>query len=408
MSLATQAHSVNTSDQNVSVVEHGKSKLPSILSEKYRYIEELGSGAQATTVLAERLSDGERVAIKSLHISNVDDWKQIELFERECNTLASIDIEGIPKYYEHISDLDGEQPQLHLIQSYIEGENLAVRMAKGYRFTDEKILEIMRALLKTIDSLHRLHPPVYHRDIKPSNIIVTPDNKYYLIDFGTVASVAKSGATIVGTLGYMAPEQLLGNVGASSDTYAIAATIFHLLTGISPNDVASDGLERKIRPHLDNCPAYLADIIVKMMHSDPKNRLAKPQKILKMLDERQTISDPEAYEDDDQRDNEIQCLLRLEGLMREREATIDQDLIWEERRRRFSRGVSKEDSYEEELEDEPREDSSVRLSILFLLMFISFIISFASGHTFFLVLAGTFFMIMVYTIFSDIKRATDD
>ncbi len=106
---------------------------PAGLRDKYRYIRELGSGAQATTVLAERLSDGELVAVKSVHLCNVDDWKQVELFERECQTLAALNINGIPHYYEQVADYDKDMPQLHLVQSYNDSSstwNMLIKTGK--------------------------------------------------------------------------------------------------------------------------------------------------------------------------------------------------------------------------------------------------------------------------------------
>jgi serine/threonine protein kinase len=88
--------------------------------------------------------------------------------------------------------------------------------------------------------LHELSPPVLHRDIKPSNLILGEDKQIYLVDFGAVqAQAAVTGVTftVVGTSGYAPLEQFWGRAVASSDLYALGATLIHLLTGTTPADL---------------------------------------------------------------------------------------------------------------------------------------------------------------------------
>src|SRR5262249_19724823 len=82
-------------------------------------------------------------------------------------------------------------------------------------------------------------PPVFHRDLKPANVMFRGDGRAVLVDFGTARNVAGQthGATLVGTFGYMPPEQLGGTVDASSDLYALAATLVHAVTGRAPAEL---------------------------------------------------------------------------------------------------------------------------------------------------------------------------
>jgi serine/threonine protein kinase len=95
-------------------------------------------------------------------------------------------------------------------------------------------------VLKILQYLHGLKPPVLHRDIKPNNLILGQDKRVYLVDFGAVQnSAAIEGVTftVVGTSGYAPLEQFWGQAVAASDLYALGASLIHLLTGISPADL---------------------------------------------------------------------------------------------------------------------------------------------------------------------------
>lgn len=104
--------------------------------------------------------------------------------------------------------------------------------------------------------LHSLTPPVIHRDIKPQNIILSHDkNKLFLVDFGAVAdtyhNTVTGGSTVVGTFGYMAPEQFRGQAFPSTDLYGLATTLLFLLTGKSPTDLPQRQLKIDFRPYVD-------------------------------------------------------------------------------------------------------------------------------------------------------------
>ena len=107
--------------------------------------------------------------------------------------------------------------------------------------------------LEILDYLHTRTPSVVHRDIKPSNIVRAPnDGRCSLVDFGGVLDAAreKGGSTIVGTFGYMAPEQLHGQAVPATDIYALGATIVALAGGIEPEDVPRKGLRMDLDKHL--------------------------------------------------------------------------------------------------------------------------------------------------------------
>ncbi len=226
---------------------HNSLETPPILVQRgYQYIELIGEGANGKTFKARNLKTCEIVAIKALKFS--DNLKNYELFEREAKALQSINVKNVPKYYDYISQ-EREFTECWLVQEYIKGDSLLTLLENGTHFDELEILLIMRELTRIVHDLQTFYaPPVIHRDIKPSNILiqrVDEQIKVNLIDFGAVANPQKrsGGSTVAGTVGYMAPEQLIGDCTLQSDYYSIGATALHLFTGCMPSELQSDGFE---------------------------------------------------------------------------------------------------------------------------------------------------------------------
>jgi hypothetical protein len=219
------------------------------------------------------------------------DVKDIELWERECETLATLDHPAIPAYLDHYTQQlpDGDQ-EFVLIQSFVEGDNLAQVIAAGRRWTEAEWLHLARQLLHILGYLHELNPPVIHRDVKPSNIILQADNRLALVDFGGVQSVMQEpmgGSTVVGTHGYMPPEQLIGRASPSSDLYGMAATLVHLASGIAPSTLPMDRMQLRFRdvvhlsPRLEDWLGRLLAPMVEDRPSTARQALAELESALK-------------------------------------------------------------------------------------------------------------------------------
>lgn len=218
---------------------------PRTIAGRYRVQRVLGEGTWARTLLAEDTAEPRQVAIKELRVEHLDDWKHVELFQREARVLRLIDHPGVPRVYEVLeAESESGKPSLCLVQEWIEGRSLREHIEHGPLLGETEIERITRGVLDVLEHLHSRIPPVYHRDIKPSNIMVRPDGTPVLIDFGGVCfgwrQQDKLGTTVVGTFGYMPPEQLLGHVGPRADLYAFGATLLHALTGIPPHDFPFD------------------------------------------------------------------------------------------------------------------------------------------------------------------------
>ena len=218
----------------------------SALSDNYDIVRLLGEGANGKTWLAVKRDTHEKVAVKQLRLSKIQNMKSYELFEREVEVLKSVESIGVPKYYDCVKNEDGD---ICLVQQYIEAPSLMTYIEEHGTLPEKIVIEVMLQVTSILISLQTQYaPPIVHRDIKPSNILCEIDmkketvSKLYLIDFGAVANPQKksSGSTVAGTFGYMSPEQLLGDVTIQSDYYALGATALHCLCGIAPYELPTD------------------------------------------------------------------------------------------------------------------------------------------------------------------------
>ena len=217
-----------------------------ILHDRYQIKEKLGQNAGRQTWLAEDIetSPKERVIVKLLSFGGEVQWDDLKLFEREAQVLKQIDHPRIPKYRDYFN-IDDRSLWFGLVQNYIPGTSLKQILNQGKRFSEKRIRQIAVDILKILEFLHQLNPPILHRDIKPSNIVFGEDNEIYLVDFGAVQDrAAKEGATftVVGTYGYAPMEQFGGRAIPASDLYALGATLIHLLTGTAPADLPQRNL----------------------------------------------------------------------------------------------------------------------------------------------------------------------
>lgn len=180
-----------------------------------------------------------------------------QLFEVESNSLHTLGQQNqlIPTLFAHFED----NQQFYLIQEYIEGENLAVYLDQGRRFDQTQSIEFLLDVLSTLDCIHQQH--VIHRDIKPSNLIRrSSDRRYVLIDFGSVAQILRTAETdsvqfdnlLIGTPGYMSPEQERGLDRFSNDIFALGVTTIQLLSGVHPAQLTVEQDEHRFSNEWSN------------------------------------------------------------------------------------------------------------------------------------------------------------
>jgi hypothetical protein len=249
---------------------------------RYAIVRLLGEGGQATTFEAVDKRDGKLVAVKRFVVRGAKSWKEVELAEREARVLASIAHPSLPRHVEHFE----EGGELYLVTEKIEGESLAERKRRGARLDEAEVVRLLSDASTVLDYLHGRAPPLIHRDLKPSNVIRRPDGSFAFIDFGSVRDRLKpeGGSTVVGTFGYMAPEQFQGRAMPGSDVYAIGATAMALLTGREPEELPHRGLAIDVPAALAGARVgrELARALARMLDPDPDTR---PSRLAPLLDE---------------------------------------------------------------------------------------------------------------------------
>lgn len=169
-----------------------------------------------------------------------------------------------------------------LVMEKIQGESLAAFLNKHKQISPKLAIDWLQQLTNILQSIHKYH--LVHRDIKPSNLMIQPNGKLRLIDFGAVGE-AEIDTTPIGSAGYCAPEQILGKAGVRSDFFAMGRTFVHLLTGIPPLDFPTDEKTGKInwRNQTVEVDNFLADFIDELMEPLPEKRPENSQVILEKL-----------------------------------------------------------------------------------------------------------------------------
>ena len=214
----------------------------------YRLLRKLGSGGMGEVYEAEDVRLGRHAALKFLPDAVAQDPRALERFEREARAASSLDHPNICTIYE-VGEIDG---RTFLAMQLLDGQDLREHIA-GRPLPLDEILDLGTEIADALDAAHARG--ILHRDIKPSNIFVTRRGHAKLLDFGLakitsprfpVVTVTANGTTVtadvlsspdsvIGTLGYMSPEQALGKVlDSRSDLFSFGAVLYEMATGVSP------------------------------------------------------------------------------------------------------------------------------------------------------------------------------
>ncbi|HVU03291.1 MAG TPA: serine/threonine-protein kinase [Polyangiaceae bacterium] len=250
---------------------------------RYQLLGKLGEGGQGTTFDGIDKRDGRSVAIKRFLVKGASSWKDVELAEREAAVLASLSHPLLPAHVDHFE----ENGALYLVMEKIEGKNLLELARGGTRFSQEDVLRFLRDASSVLEYLHGRSPPVIHRDVNPKNVLRRADGSFVLVDFGAVRDKLRpeGGSTVVGTFGYMAPEQFQGRAVPASDVFAVGATALRLLTGSEPDKLPHKGLALDVGAALSGTavsPA-LRTALERMLEPDPDKRAASLAPLLQRL-----------------------------------------------------------------------------------------------------------------------------
>ena len=208
-------------------------KIGQIVKERYEILQVLGEGGMAFVYKARDTQLERFVAIKTLKPSYVNQETFVDRFKREARTAANLNHPNIVQIFDW-----GIEEEPYFVMEYIEGDTLTSIISKNKTISLSDILFIGA---QVSNGLHAAHQKgLVHRDIKPGNIMITPDGKVKVTDFGIVSlqneesDITKTGS-VLGTASYISPEQAQGKpVSIESDLYSLGTVLYELITGKTP------------------------------------------------------------------------------------------------------------------------------------------------------------------------------
>jgi serine/threonine protein kinase len=212
-----------------------------LLHGRYKVEKLLAMGGFGAVYRAVDTKSGAAVAIKDMICADPEEFNiRLNFFRREAEILRSLNsLPVVPRVFDFIH----QGQSAHLVMEFIKGQDLLKIMeaSNNKPFAFQQVVEWGKLICDVLHHMHTLSPPVVHRDMKPDNIMLLEGAKgIKLIDFGTARDIGRThrtrlqAKTRVYTEGYAPPEQIIGKPEARSDLFALAGTLYHLLTGKAP------------------------------------------------------------------------------------------------------------------------------------------------------------------------------
>lgn len=274
----------------------GKLAPQSILIQRYLLIQVVGRGGMSAIYLALDLQrDRRRVAIKEMSQENLDEEELTEAlarFQQEARLLKQLQHRNLPVIY----DAFNTGGRSFLVMDYIEGKTLLQLLQEADKPLEvDAVIHYAEQLCDVLAYLHAQKPPVIFRDLKPTNVMVTPEGRVYLIDFG-IARLFKEGqpqdTVVLGSPGYAPPEQHgSGQTNPRSDLYALGATLHCCLTNRDPYNAPDRFTFAPARRFNALVPPELDQLTMRLLELNedkrPANALEVKQTLIEIRQKRQ-------------------------------------------------------------------------------------------------------------------------
>jgi len=271
-------------------------QIGQIIKERYEITQLLGEGGMSYVYKAIDKQLQRTVAIKTLKPNYVEQEKFVERFKREAQTAANLNHPNIVQIFDWGI---GDEP--FFVMEYIEGNTLTSIIANKRTISMNDILFIGAQVSSGLQAAHS--KGLVHRDIKPGNIMITPEGKVKVTDFGIVSlqneesDITKTGS-ILGTASYISPEQAQGKpVSKESDLYSLGTVLYELITGRPPfeGDTPIATATKHITDKPEKLSTYRADIpkgienaVLKLLHKYPKDRFKNAEDLRAVLLQQKT------------------------------------------------------------------------------------------------------------------------
>lgn len=250
--------------------------IGTVIDDRYEILKEIGRGGMSIVYLAADDRLNKSVALKDIRKDNkINNDVLLECLKAEADLLTSLDHPNLPKIYDII---EGNN-HIYVVMDYIEGESLKKKLDREGKCSPQEVIEWGKQLSDVLDYLHTRRPlPIIYRDMKPHNIMLTPEGKIKLIDFGISIKQNNSSTPNFGTSTYAAPEQISGKkTDGRCDIYSLGVTMYQLVTGLS----FKSNLNLKPIRQID--PSYsegLDHILSTCMKENPNERYQSASELL--------------------------------------------------------------------------------------------------------------------------------
>ena len=230
-----------------------------MLVETYRIERLIAEGSMGSVFEARHLRVPKRFAVKFLRLGLEGNAEALERFRREAEMVAALEHPNVVGLFDYNVGADGVP---YIVLEYLDGEHLAARLKRKRKLPLDEALGIVRAVGAALQAAHARD--IIHRDLKPENIVLCTGGGVKVVDFGVAklrgAPELTAANTVVGTVPYMAPEQLMGGaLDARVDQYALATIAYEMLAGKMAFD-GSGAVTEVARRVLTHRPPFLPDV----------------------------------------------------------------------------------------------------------------------------------------------------
>ena len=271
-------------------------RVGTILDGKYEILKQIGQGGMSIVYVAMDLRLNKQWAVKEIKKNQSGDTRTLlKGLRMEANILKRVDHPVLPR----IVDIIDFKGTVFVVMDYIEGHTLNQLLKREGAQPQEKVIEWAKDLCGALNYLHFMNPPIIYRDMKPSNIMVKPDGRIKLIDFGAAKELNVGNladTTALGTRGYAAPEQFgdarghgIYRTDERTDIYSLGTTLYHTVTGKNPCEPPY--VIKPIREWNPALSSGLEKIICKCTMSNPEERYQSCSELLFALEHYTELED---------------------------------------------------------------------------------------------------------------------
>ena len=279
-----------------------------MLNNRYQLLERLGTGGMSDVFRARDLMLERSVAIKILHETYSDDQAFQDRFRQEARAAANLSHPNIVT----VHDFGFDHGQLFIVMEHIPGKDLKTLLRQRGRYSVDEAIALMVQACAGIGYAHRAG--LVHCDVKPHNMIVTPDGRLKVTDFGIARALStilpdERADVVWGSPQYFSPEQAVGEAPSpASDVYSLGIVLYEVLTGALPFTApSSDELARMhleaepIAPseYVPDIPRALEEIVLKVLSKEPAARYRTADQLGRVLlrfgTQRDTVPSPPVH-----------------------------------------------------------------------------------------------------------------